>query len=333
VSLLSVSQLGLRLSDTYALSDINFQIASGELIFLIGPSGSGKSTLLKLIAGFLKPDKGTIIYKDQDITRVPASSRNIIMMFQSYALWPHMTVLEHVCFGLSIKKVAKSDANRAAKDILDKVDLGSLANRFPHQLSGGQQQRVALARALVLKPELILLDEPLSNLDVSLRAVVSAELISLQKEFGCSFLYVTHDCQEALSHADKIAVMEAGKLVQFDVPKNVYHNPASVESAYLLGETNSLDKTEFINSKFTNFAGKRIYIRPENISLESSLSEEQVSLEGQIIACSFLGARYQLVIKLEDKQEVKIYTASKQSNFTIGNKVMLFVASKDIMRF
>ena len=225
---------------TSAVAEVGFSIDSGELFFLLGPSGCGKSTLLRMIAGLHQPDSGRIWFNDRDVTELPTDRRNAVMVFQSYALWPHMTVAENVRFGLDVRKLARDEQQRRVAEVLQLVRLGDLASRKPNQLSGGQQQRVALARALAVKPDCLLLDEPLSNLDAKLRHEMRSEIRRICKEQQVTTIYVTHDQKEALSVADRIAVMNAGRIAQVGTPDELYHKPRSSFVADFIGETNLL---------------------------------------------------------------------------------------------
>jgi iron(III) transport system ATP-binding protein len=229
-----------KFGPTLALDQIDLDIAAGELFFLLGPSGCGKSTLLRLIAGLHEPTSGKIFFNDRDVTRLGTDKRNAVMCFQSYALWPHMTVRENIAFGLDVRKVPPGELNHRVDEVLDMVQLTPLADRKPNQLSGGQQQRVALARALAVKPDCLLLDEPLSNLDAQLRLEMRTEIRRICKTAGFTTLYVTHDQKEALSIADRIAVLHDGKLAQIGTPGDLYHNPASSFVAKFIGQTNLL---------------------------------------------------------------------------------------------
>jgi len=229
-----------RFGTTVALDSIDLQINAGELFFLLGPSGCGKSTLLRLIAGLHDPDGGRIFFNDRDVTPLHTDKRNAVMCFQSYALWPHMSVRENVRFGLQVRKVTKAEQDRRIDDVLSLVQMEALGDRKPNQLSGGQQQRVALARALAVQPDCLLLDEPLSNLDAKLRHEMRSEIRRICKTAGFTTIYVTHDQKEALSVADRIAVLKAGKLMQVGTPSQLYHEPNSTFVADFIGHTNLL---------------------------------------------------------------------------------------------
>ncbi len=223
-----------------AVDHIDLTIDPGEIFFLLGPSGCGKTTLLRMIAGFIQPASGSISFNDRNITNLNPNKRNTGMVFQSYALWPHMTAIENVAFGLKVRKLSKPDRLKRAKAALENVQLAHLADRKPGELSGGQQQRVALARALVILPDVLLLDEPLSNLDARLRNDLRDEIRRICKSSGITTIYVTHDQKEALSVADRIAVMRDGKVVQVGSPMELYRRPTTAFVASFLGETNMI---------------------------------------------------------------------------------------------
>ena len=234
------SSIVKRFGETVALDHVSLRIEPGELFFLLGPSGCGKTTLLRTLAGFNEPDEGRVLLDGADITALPPHRRDTGMVFQSYALWPHMTVAENVAFGLEMRKVPRADIRRRVSEALAIVRMEAQADRKPNQLSGGQQQRVALARALVVQPRCLLLDEPLSNLDAKLRLEMRTEIRRICKEAGLTSVYVTHDQKEALSIADRLAVMRAGRLEQVGAPLDVYRSPCSEFVAGFIGEANFL---------------------------------------------------------------------------------------------
>lgn len=238
---LRFDRVSKRFGDHRVVEDISLTIQPGELFFLLGPSGCGKTTLLRCIAGFYIPDSGRILFNDQDVTRLPPDRRETGMVFQSYALWPHMTVAENVAFGLELRKRPADDVARRVADALAMVRMSDRADYKPNQLSGGQQQRVALARALVIEPKCLLLDEPLSNLDAKLRLEMRTEIRRICKKAGLTVVYVTHDQKEALSIADRIAVMDRGGLQQCGTPQDVYLRPCTRFVANFIGETNFIE--------------------------------------------------------------------------------------------
>jgi iron(III) transport system ATP-binding protein len=237
---IKISHLLKRFGSMIALDRINLDIHPGELFFLLGPSGCGKTTLLRCVAGFYKPEEGRIHLGDNDVTRLDPYKRNTGMVFQSYALWPHMTVSENVAFGLKQKKVPVTEMRPRIMQALESVRMLQYKDRKPNELSGGQQQRVALARALVIRPKCLLLDEPLSNLDARLRNEMRLEIRRICKEYKLTALYVTHDQKEALSIADRIAVMEGGQVEQIGTPEGIYKRPISRFVADFIGESNFL---------------------------------------------------------------------------------------------
>ncbi|MFN9969329.1 MAG: ABC transporter ATP-binding protein [Phycisphaerae bacterium] len=225
---------------TRAVDDVSIEIAPGELFFLLGPSGCGKTTLLRMIAGFIEPSGGEIRFGERDVTFLPPNQRNTGMVFQSYALWPHMTVEANVAFGLDVRKTPAAEAATRVQAALSAVRMEQYSKRKPNQLSGGQQQRIALARALVIRPDVLLLDEPLSNLDAKLRLELRSEIRRICKESEITTVYVTHDQKEALSMADRVAIMRAGQLEQMGSPIDLYQRPRNRFVAEFLGETNIL---------------------------------------------------------------------------------------------
>src|SRR5438874_265775 len=235
---IALSEVTKRFASTTAVDRISLEIADGELFTLLGPSGCGKTTLLRLIAGFAAVDAGEIRFGERRVERLPPYARNIGMVFQNYALWPHMTVRGNVTYGLRLRKLTGAEIERRLAGGLAKVNLTGLEDRYPGQLSGGQQQRVALARALVLNPDILLLDEPLSNLDAKIRVQVRAEIRKLQQSLGITTVYVTHDQEEALSLSDRVAVMRDGRIQQVAAPKALYERPVNRFVADFVGTNN-----------------------------------------------------------------------------------------------
>lgn len=236
-----IERLSFGYGATRVLEDVSLSIAKGEFFAFLGPSGSGKTTLLRLIAGFGTPDCGRILISGRDATREPPWARNVGLVFQNYALWPHMTVAQNVAFGLERRRVPRAERERRVRAALDLVGLAHLTERRPAQLSGGQQQRVAIARTLAIEPEVLLLDEPLSNLDAGLRAGVRAELVELQRRLGLTTILVTHDQEEANAAADRMAVLNEGRVLQVGSPTELYDRPANRFVAGFLGTANLID--------------------------------------------------------------------------------------------
>jgi iron(III) transport system ATP-binding protein len=254
---IQIQNLTKRFGTVTALHGLDLVINPGELFFLLGPSGCGKTTLLRCMAGFYIPEEGRILFGDEDVTRLAPHKRNTGMMFQSYALWPHMTVAQNVAFGLEERKMPKAEIAVKVGEALESVRMGQYADRKPNQLSGGQQQRVALARALVIRPRCLLLDEPLSNLDARLRLEMRTEIRRICKEFALTTVYVTHDQKEALSVSDRMAVMEGGHIAQLGTPQEIYRRPATRTVADFIGETN------FLSGKLTADANGRATVATE----------------------------------------------------------------------
>ena len=254
---IQVQQLTKHFGPVVALRALDLTINPGELFFLLGPSGCGKTTLLRSLAGFYIPDQGKILFGSEDVTRLAPHKRNTGMMFQSYALWPHLSVGENVAFGLQERKIAKGEITRRVGEALESVHMEAFADRKPNQLSGGQQQRVALARALVIRPRCLLLDEPLSNLDAKLRLEMRAEIRRVCKEFALTTVYVTHDQKEALSIADRMAILDGGRILQVGTPREVYKRPVSKLVAHFIGET------DFLPGKVVAFEGGGLTVETE----------------------------------------------------------------------
>jgi putative spermidine/putrescine transport system ATP-binding protein len=251
-----VEGLQKRYGDVTALAGVDLAVQAGEFFTLLGPSGSGKTTLLRLIAGFERPDSGRIELDGSDVTRVPPYARNVNTVFQDYALFPHMTVAQNIEYGLRVRHVAKAQRRERVSKALDMVRLPGLGSRKPAQLSGGQRQRVALARAIVNEPQVLLLDEPLGALDLKLRQEMQLELLRVQREVGITFVYVTHDQEEALTMSDRIAVLNHGNIEQIDAPVEVYEQPRTAFVAGFIGVSNLIERD-----------GHRITVRPEKITL------------------------------------------------------------------
>jgi len=236
-----INGLSKRYGEVVALDQVSIEVEPGELFFLIGPSGCGKTTLLRAIAGFVEPDAGTIHFDDRDMTAVLPYRRNTALVFQGYALWPHMTVEQNVEYGLRVRKMSAADRRRRVGDILDVVQMSDLARRYPGELSGGQQQRVALARAIVVRPDVLLLDEPLSNLDARLRVEMRREILRIHQQTGITTIYVTHDQKEALSMGQRIAILDRGQIAQVGRPDECYRWPRTRFVAGFLGEANFIE--------------------------------------------------------------------------------------------
>ncbi|MGI9014021.1 MAG: ABC transporter ATP-binding protein [Phycisphaerales bacterium] len=261
---------------TTAVDAISLTIKSGSLFFLLGPSGCGKTTLLRMIAGFIAPTSGRILFDDNDVTNLPPNRRNTGMVFQNYALWPHLTVLENVAYGLDVRKVSKGERKERVMNALKKVQMQDYAQRRPAQLSGGQQQRIALARALVIEPTVLLLDEPLSNLDARLRLDMRDQLRALCSQTGITTIYVTHDQDEALSMADDMVVMRDGAVMQRGRPEAIYKRPASRFVADFLGESN------FLHATVMTAGDGRVTLQTRSAILESTTFDDTTPRGGNV---------------------------------------------------
>lgn len=321
-----IDNLTKQFDSVVALDSINLSIRAGELFFLLGPSGCGKTTLLRSLAGFYTPDKGKIFFDNKDVSNVPPYKRNTGMVFQSYALWPHMTVFQNIAFGLEQKKLRKTEVKQRVDAVLESMQMEPYAQRKPNQLSGGQQQRVALARALVVRPQCLLLDEPLSNLDAKLRHDMRSEIRRICKEFDLTTIYVTHDQEEALSIADRIAVFSKGSIEQVGTPLEIYKRPKNRTVAQFIGSSNFIPGTVIrvgageglVQTAIGQFRGALVNathppqendnvwvsIRPESLRLKYSPREEN-SIEGCIGHATYFGevAHYDFI---KDNTKLKI---------------------------
>ncbi len=316
-----IEKLTKRFGAITALHNLDLTIDPGELFFLLGPSGCGKTTLLRSLAGFYIPEEGNIFFGDEDVSKLEPHKRNTGMMFQSYALWPHMTVAENVAFGLQERKVSKEEIKQRVGEALESVRMEAYADRRPNQMSGGQQQRIALARALVIRPRCLLLDEPLSNLDAKLRLEMRTEIRRVCKEFKLTTVYVTHDQKEALSISDRMAILDGGHVLQVGTPREVYKRPTSKTVAHFIGET------DFIEGKITGLNGNMatvetgigrfdgilgdptlppqindavtLSIRPECWDLSRERHSERNTVHGKIGTFVYLGevAQYELIVR------------------------------------
>lgn len=315
-----IENVSKRFGGTVALAEVNLEIAAGEICFLLGPSGCGKTTLLRTVAGFVEPDEGRVFIGEEEITRMPPHERGAAMMFQSYALWPHLTVERNVAFGLEERRVGREETKRRVDEVLDMMRVKALAARRVHELSGGQQQRVALARALVVQPRCLLLDEPLSNLDSRLRVEMRGEIRRLCKELGLTAIYVSHDQKEALAIGDRVAVLEGGRVRQVGAPLEVYRRPRSRFVAEFLGETNLLEGRaggavvrtavgEFETAAGVSSGGNGevlLSIRPEAWRL-GARREGGNSFAGRIVETVYLGEMARHRFALDAGRELIVY--------------------------
>ena len=332
--------LGKRYGNAVAVDDVSLTIEHGQLVCLLGPSGCGKTTTLRLIAGFMEPSAGEIVVGGKTLSStqrtMPPEARNMSMIFQSYALWPHMTVAENVAYGLRIRKMGKATIQSKLKAILSTTKLEPLAGRYPGELSGGQQQRVSLARALVVEPETLLLDEPLSNLDANLREEMRFEIRRLHDEYRYTTVYVTHDQSEAMTTADQIAVMNLGRIEQLGTPKEIYDAPRSAFVARFIGGSNILDGKAVdathvaIGGGVFETTGRAlskgetvpVSIRQHEIELSTTKPSSANRLSAVVTRQVFLGAARDYTVALADKTELRV-TAPPAQDIAPGQKVWL----------
>jgi ABC-type Fe3+/spermidine/putrescine transport system ATPase subunit len=329
-----------------AVDHVSLEVSNGELVTLLGPSGCGKTTTLRCIAGFDDPDEGEILLDGSVINDVPSNKRNLVMVFQNWALWPHMTVFKQLEFGLQVRKIPSAERPRLIKEALTLVNLTGTESRYPNQLSGGQQQRVALARALVVKPKALLLDEPLSNLDAKLRLRTRVELRQLQRKLGLTVVYVTHDQEEGMAISDKMVVMHEGRVVQTGTPREIYEHPRAEFVARFVGSNNVwkcavtgstpehlLLRTDFgVELKALDAGGARgrapgdrvtVCVRPEGIELgagQPAMGDSNL-LKGRVTEVVYLGAynRYQLDVGGE------IVTADSKQKLDVGQELTMAI--------
>ncbi|MGJ8636899.1 MAG: ABC transporter ATP-binding protein [Phycisphaerales bacterium] len=332
-----------------AVDNLSLTINPGDLFFLLGPSGCGKTTLLRMIAGFIDPTKGKIAFDDKVVTHEPPNKRNTGMVFQSYALWPHMTVAQNVAFGLNVRKVPTADQRAQVIEALEAVQMAEYADRKPTQLSGGQQQRVALARAIVIKPSVLLLDEPLSNLDAKLRNDLRLQIRNICKASGITTVYVTHDQKEALSMADQVALLKNGQVMQLGTPVELYRKPKSTFVAEFLGETNliktkasgtgsnttlQIEAGTFQANLDADHSGDTlISIRPEAITIQKPGTPN--TLPAKLLHSTYLGETAQHLIELKGAPPIKVAQMNPFAPTTIapnpGDEIALHLSPTDIV--
>ncbi|MBF9059831.1 ATP-binding cassette domain-containing protein [Rhodobacterales bacterium HKCCSP123] len=321
-----------RYGSATAVDRISFAIAKGELVTFLGPSGCGKTTSLRLIAGLELPSAGQVKIAGRDVSRDPASERNVGMVFQSYALFPHMTVLDNVAYGPTIRGVARAEARDRARAILDQVGLGGLEARLPSELSGGQQQRVAVARAIVQQPDVLLFDEPLSNVDAKLRRKVRAEIRDLQQRFGLTAVYVTHDQEEALAVSDRIVVMKMGQIAQIGTPAELYERPASSFVADFIGDANLIEGR--VADGLFSAAHLALPVAAEDGIVTATIRPERIRLapggEATILSASYLGSRMEYVVQDEDL-EFLVSRPISDPRLAAGDKVGLHLDPADLI--
>jgi len=334
-----------------AVDDISLNVKKGEIVALLGPSGCGKTTILRMIAGFERPTAGRVILEGQDITALEPNKRKIGFVFQNYALFPHMNVFDNVSYGLKIRRFSQEEIRKKTHEVLEMVGLKGVEKRFINELSGGEQQRVALARAFVINPKVLLMDEPLSNLDAKLRIYMRAEIRRLQKLLGITCIYVTHDQKEALSIADRIAVMNKGKIEQVAPPFELYTEPKSLFVADFIGQANIFEGKviafkdgrlevsiydRVISARFTSSSefkiGARValVVRPEAVNLTRS---DESALKGRILSSVFVGDRMEYQIELEPGHLIHAFIPYSQETvrFSHGEEVGILIDPESVL--
>lgn len=327
MALIEIRDLAKSFGNVKAVDDISLDIESGEFITLLGPSGSGKTTVLRMIAGFEDPDAGSIKLNGEDITHLPPFDRDVNTVFQDYALFPHMSVQENVEYGLRTRKVPKAERAKQALEAIASVKLEETVNRLPHQLSGGQRQRIALARALVLRPRVLLLDEPLGALDRQLREEMQVELKKIQRDAGITFVFVTHDQEEAMRMSDRIVVFNSGRIEQVGTPEQVYEEPRTNFVAGFLGTANifSVD----VARKFLG-AATTVSIRPERIRLqapETKINKSETSVKATVQEAAFVGANTIYILETDFGVKLTVRKTNTEllgqdNSFVAGDQVM-----------
>jgi len=342
LNMLELKNISKKIQGSSILSDIHLSIRKGEFITLLGPSGCGKTTTLRIIAGFEKPDSGEILLDGKNITKLAPHKRSTNTVFQNYALFPHMTVEENVSFGLRMKGISKKERSARACEALKLVKLYDMQKRRPDSLSGGQKQRVAIARAIINKPEILLLDEPLAALDYKLRQQMQLELKELQRKLGITFIFVTHDQEEALTMSDRIAVMQNGRIEQIDTPSGIYDHPKTRFVGDFIGEVNILvarrNGEAYLEDERMNFTMQEdsmyFAVRPERIWVRRTdfiLGADDIALKGHVVEQLYMGSLTRTLVKVQSN---KIISAIEFTGDTIrfepGEEVLIYWAKKDM---
>ena len=330
--IIDLKHISVKLGDNQVLDDLSLYIRDREFITLLGPSGCGKTTILRVIAGFLEPDEGDVIFEDKKINGVPPHKRQVNTIFQRYALFPHLNVYENVAFGLRIKKAPESEIEKTVSEMLSIVNLSGFEKRNINSLSGGQQQRVAIARALAVKPRVLLLDEPLGALDLKLRREMQVELKKIQQQMGITFIYVTHDQEEALTMSDTVVVLNQGYIQQIGTPVDIYNEPTNAFVADFIGESNILDGV-MLDDCLVEFSGHRfecldkgfakneavdVVVRPEDVDV---VAPENGMLCGVVTSVTFKGVHFEIIVDIGGFKWM-IQTTDYQAE---GSKIGLFI--------
>ena len=352
---IKVKNLVKTYGDVYALKNVDLEIADGEYFVLLGPSGGGKTTLLRSIGGFIRPDSGTVEIKGKNVDNLPPDKRPTSMVFQGFALFPHMTVKENIGYGLKLRSIDKDIISEKVVKMMDLVGLSGLSDRKPHELSGGQQQRVQLARALILENDVLLLDEPLSALDAQLRKDMCIELKRLQKTVGISFVHVTHNQEEAMSVADRIAIIADGEMVEQGTPKEIYSNPKKKFTAEFIGEKNILngvvidfskskilvniekDEIEVANNNYAISKNQKISLSIKSESIEitkGSVNKSKGaknSISGKVTEITFLGQFIRYLVLLSNNQEIQVRSHNEVRGVSLNDQVNLTWSLDDFL--
>ncbi len=341
MALLELRNITAGYDKNIILRDFNLQVERGQFVSLLGSSGCGKTTTLRLIAGFSEPNEGSIFFDGRDITHVPLHKRNFGFVFQSYALFPHMTVFDNVAFGLKMRKVPKAETQQRVTEMLELVDLKGFEKRYPREMSGGQRQRVALARAMVIRPDLMLFDEPLSNLDAKLRVKMRVEIRRIQQELGFTAIYVTHDQEECFAISDQVAIMNNGVIEQMDSPAHIFNSPKTEFIARFVGFENFFDLTRRDGSLTTDnglalrvardLPGEcfRACIRPEDVTLRPAGETGENTLPGEVLVTTFLGRNVQYNVRTAIGEFV--IKAEQGNVYSIGSQVTLELSENKII--
>ena len=327
--LIELQGISVSFDDEKVLDDISLSIADGEFVTLLGPSGCGKTTTLRIIGGFLKPDRGSVMFEGKQITNLPPYKRNVNTVFQKYALFPHLNVFENIAFGLRVKKLSEDEIKNRVGEMLNLVNLKGFEQRNVQNLSGGQQQRVAIARALINRPKVLLLDEPLGALDLKQRKEMQNELKRMQQSLEITFIYVTHGQEEALTMSDTVVVMKDGNIQQVGAPVDIYNEPKNAFVADFIGESNILDgimlcdrsvlicghEVECVDSGFGENAPVDVVIRPEDITITSA---ENRKIKGIVRSVTFKGVHYEMVVDSSDFSWLVHSTRAAQVDSEVG---------------
>ena len=336
-NIIELKNITLSFDGEKILDNISLSIADKEFVTLLGPSGCGKTTTLRIIAGFLEPDSGDVFFDGQRINELPANKRNVNTIFQRYALFPHLNVYDNIAFGLKVKKVPKDEIKERVQEMLKLVNLEGFEKRSISALSGGQQQRVAIARAVINKPKVLLLDEPLAALDLKLRKDMQSELKNIQKKLGITFIFVTHDQEEALSMSDTVVVMNEGKIQHIGTPQDIYNEPVNAFVADFIGESNIIDGVmlddfkvkvegvtlQCLDKGFRVNEAVDVVIRPEDVDI---VPAEKGLITGEVTSVTFLGVHYEIIVDVNGfKWMIQTTDESK-----VGDKVGLLIEPDDI---